>query len=568
VVAGPVGPLVIPPSLHASLLARLDRLVPTREIAQIGAALGRQFSHELISAVAQMPHRQVDDALAQLSSAELIFRRGTPPDAEYTFKHALVQDAAYSTLLRSKRQQIHGRIVATLESQFPEIPAAQPSLLAHHCSEAGLGEKAVEYRLKAGRQALARSAMKEAVSQLSNGLSLVGSLPDSADRRHLELDLRVSLGPALLATKGWAAPEAREAFSGATSLTEQLGRTEHLVPLVFGECAFHLTRAEYAAALSLAQRLDELGSERNDIAVSVLGWYMEGICRFCLGEFAAARVLFERCHPMEHPSVRARNAALIGEAVHAHMLGWLALTSACLGHPDQGRKLIDEAFYPASQQGHVFSEAMVAILAAHLESLLDSPQNIRCHADKAICLSNENGFTLLLGYAHGFLGYSMSALGALREGLPWLERGLAECRAAGAVGCSPFTLASLGVHCAKVERFSDAENYFQQAFQFIESTRERWSEAYVYLARGDTFVTLGDWAPAQQSFERSMAVARLQSAKLWELRAATSLARLWHDQGKRVEARDLLAPVYGWFTEGFDTPVLKEAKALLDELGA
>ena len=208
--AGPVTPLAIPASLQASLLARLDRLAPVREVAQIGAALGRQFSHELIGAVASMPQPQLDEALTQLVSAELIYRRGTPPDAEYTFKHALVQDAAYSTLLRSRRQQLHARIAATLEGQFPEIVTAQPALLAHHCEEAGLTEKAIAYWLGAGRQAWGRSATAEAVALLHGGLALVPALSDSDWRRETELDLRIALGQALTASQGWSAPELGE----------------------------------------------------------------------------------------------------------------------------------------------------------------------------------------------------------------------------------------------------------------------------------------------------------------------------------------------------------------------
>jgi predicted ATPase len=196
-VAGPMAPLAIPTSLQASLLARLDRLAPTREVAQIGAALGRSFSHELLSALAGMPQQRIDDALAQLVTAELIFRRGTPPDAEYTFKHALVQDAAYSTLLRSSRQQLHARIAATLESRFPEIAAAEPAILAQHCTEAGLAENAISYRLKAGQQSIARCAMTEAVAQLRKGIDLLPSIHDGTARQEQELDLQITLGPAL-----------------------------------------------------------------------------------------------------------------------------------------------------------------------------------------------------------------------------------------------------------------------------------------------------------------------------------------------------------------------------------
>jgi predicted ATPase len=206
-VAGALPPLAIPATLNASLLARLDRMASAREVAQIGAALGRQFSHELIDAVAGMPRQQLDDALAQLVRAELIFRRGTPPDAEYTFKHVLVQDAAYATLLRGRRQQLHARIAATLEDHFAEIVVAQPALIAQHCAEAALAEKAVGYWLKAGQQAAARSAMTEAVAQLQKGLDVLSGLPVGRGRRQRDLDLQLALGPALAATKGYSAAE-------------------------------------------------------------------------------------------------------------------------------------------------------------------------------------------------------------------------------------------------------------------------------------------------------------------------------------------------------------------------
>src|SRR5215468_11039457 len=235
-VVGPVAPLAIPTTLQASLLARLDRLAPTRELAQTAAALGRTFSHELISTVATMSKPQIDDALAQLANAELIFQRGTPPDAEYTFKHALVQDAAYGTLLRSRRQQLHARIVATLEAQFPEIVTAQPQLMAQHCAEAGLNEKGVGYWLKAGHQAIARSAMTEAESQLRKGLNLLTILPpDDPSRRQQELDLQIALGPALIATKGSGAPPVGETYARARELAEQLDRPDCLVPLLNGQ---------------------------------------------------------------------------------------------------------------------------------------------------------------------------------------------------------------------------------------------------------------------------------------------------------------------------------------------
>ena len=297
---GTVAPLVIPTTLHASLLARLDRLAPTREVAQIGAALGRQFSHALISAVASMPQQQVDDALAQLVRAELIFRRGTPPDAEYTFKHTLVQDAAYGTLLRSRRQQLHARIAATLEDQFPEIAVAQPELLAQHCAEARLAERAVSYWLKAGLRAFARSAMTEAVAQLQKGLDMLDRLPDGPWRRRQELDLQMALRPALAATKGYSAPDVGETLARGRVLAEQLDRADDLVPLLSGQWLFHNARAEYRLALSLARQMESIGETRNDVAAVLQSHLLQGFTLFFLGDVRTARFHFETLHRAFH----------------------------------------------------------------------------------------------------------------------------------------------------------------------------------------------------------------------------------------------------------------------------
>jgi predicted ATPase/class 3 adenylate cyclase len=305
IVTGPLPALAIPMTLQASLLARLDRLAAVRDVAQIGASLGRQFSHPLISAVTAMPQRQLDDALARLMSAELIYRRGTPPDAEYTFKHALVQDAAYGTLLRGRREQLHARIAATLEEQFPEIVAAQPALLARHCAEAGLAEKAVAYWLKAGQQALARSALTEAVAQLRKGLDVLSGLPDGPWRWQQELDLQIALQSALAATKGYSAAEVGETLARARKLAEQIDRPEYLVPLLIGQWGIHFTLSECKLALSLAEQIEKIGEARNDVTAQLLGRLLNGETRLLLGEFVAARALLEQCHDLADPAHRA-----------------------------------------------------------------------------------------------------------------------------------------------------------------------------------------------------------------------------------------------------------------------
>jgi class 3 adenylate cyclase/tetratricopeptide (TPR) repeat protein len=564
-VAGALPPLAIPATLNASLLARLDRLAPVREVAQIGAALGRQFSHELISAVAPMPQQQLDDALAQLVSAELIFRRGSPPDAEYTFKHALVQDAAYSTLLRSRRQQLHVRIAATLEDYFPEIVVAQPVLLAQHCAEAGLAEKAVVYWLKAGRQALARSAMTEAVAQLQKGLDVLAGLPDGPWRREQELDLQFALRPALAATKGYAAPDVGETIARARELAEQLDRPEHLVRLIVSQWGFHLIRSEHRLAVSLAEQIEKIGEARNDVRVQLRGRRANGWTRFYLGEFVAARALLERCHGLADPAHRAVGAG--SEDPYASMLASLAVTSVYLGYIDQARSRVNEALSEARRLRQAHRLAEVLQCAIWIEFITYSPEMHR-PAEELLALSTEHGFPLYLGWAIAFRGVSFTALGQVREGLTLLTQGLAAVRATGCVAQTAYVLMRLAEAYATLGQPVEGLNYLAEAAQIIETTEERMGEAELHRLRGDLLNATGDRAAAEQSYHQALAVAERQSAKLFELRAATSLARLWRDKGKRTEARDLLAPIYGWFTEGFDTPVLQDAKALLDELNA
>jgi predicted ATPase len=314
--AGPVPALAIPASLQASLLARLDRLAPVREVAQIGAALGRHFSHELIGAVALMPQPQLDDALAQLFRAELIHRRGTPPDAEYTFKHALVQDAAYGTLLRDRRHQLHARIATTLEDRFPEIVAAQPALLAHHRTEAGLTEKAIEQWLAAGRQAWRRSAAAEAVALLNRGLALVPALPDGDRRCETELDLQIALGRALITSRSWGAPELGEVHSRARELALQLNRPRALLFALWGQFTNHWARADLRHAQRLAAELQELGETTGDVPMQVMGCHASELTCFHLGNLVSASSSSAYCsndagsnrtyHPVHKAAVRPK----------------------------------------------------------------------------------------------------------------------------------------------------------------------------------------------------------------------------------------------------------------------
>jgi predicted ATPase len=555
---GPITPLAIPTSLHASLLARLDRLAPTREIAQIGAALGRSFSHELIGAVATMPQRQLDDALDQLVRAELIFRRGMPPDAEYTFKHALVQDAAYSTLLRSRRQQLHGRIATTLEDQFPEVVTAQPALMAQHSSEAGLSQKAMSYWLKAGQQAVARSAMTEAVAQLRKGLDLVSGVPNGAARQEQELNLQITLGQVLMATKGYSAPEPGEVFARARQLCEQLNQPPQLGRVLVGQLDFRFTRGELDQAECHAEEICRLGETRNEMMWKCRGSSVSGLICLYRGKFIDARVNYENSLSLWDPTFRA--VALAPHDPYVTGVIHFSRTLLCLGYVDQARSRRDEALTEARRLS-LYTRAWALNHSFYGDWVLESAQTILRSADEVLAISSEQGFPLYVGLGKMMRGWCLGT-----EGIPLLLQGLTACRTAGISITVPFHLMTLAEVYGNAAQPEEGLNRLAEAGQLIETTQERWAEAEMHRLRGTLLLSMHEHTAAANSFLEALAVARRQSAKFWELRAALDLSRLWRDQGKRAEARDLLAPVYDWFTEGFDTPVLQDAKALLDAL--
>jgi tetratricopeptide (TPR) repeat protein len=473
-----------------------------------------------------------------------------------------VQEAAYGTLLRSRRQQIHARIAATLEDQFPDIVVAQPALLARHCAEAGLGEKVVVYWLKAGQQSLERSATTEAAAQLRKGLVALDGLPDGPGRQQLELDLQLALGYALMAAKGYSAPDVGAAFARARALAEQIDRPEYLGQVFFGQWFFHRNRGEYKLALALAERMEKIGEARNDVTVQWMGRHASGFTRLFLGDFVAARALLERCDGLADPALRSGAAS----DLYAFMLTYLAWTLAYLGYVDQARSRLKQALSEARQLRHAQTLAEVLIMASAVESIAGSPKMQR-HAEEALALSTEHGLPFFLAWATVWRGFSLTALGQGQgqEGLSEITRGVAEIRATGAA-MPPGALMMLAWAYARLGQPVDGLNCLAEAAQIIETTGERQTEAELHRLRGELLNATGDPSAAERSYHQAIAVAKLQSAKLLELRASISLARLWCKQDRRGQARDILAPIYGWFTEGFDARDLKEAKALLDEM--
>jgi predicted ATPase len=398
VAAVPSPGLAVPASLHASLMARLDRLGHAKEVAQIGAAIGREFSHALLAAVLGEPEAELALALDRLIAAGLLFRQGVPPHATYLFKHALVQDAAYDTLLRSRRQQLHGQIAATLKRQFPEALTAQPQLIARHCKEAGLNEEAVGYWLRAGQQAIERSAMMEAVTQLGKGLDLVAGLPDTTDHLQYELEMQMAIGAALTATKGAAAPATVEAHARARALAEQLDRSNYLDPLLQRQWEYHPVRSEHSLALTIAEQIERRGAEQDNLAVLLMGHALHGITSFFLGEFIVARTLFEQYralfdrapYPYEidryHFDPRGDGAVVMHQAV----------TLAHLGYINQARSCVDEV--AARVREHSFAAAFVSVHAGWVECVANSPHAARRHAEQAIALAHEHRYPLWLAW--------------------------------------------------------------------------------------------------------------------------------------------------------------------------
>jgi predicted ATPase len=564
---GPVAPLAIPTSLHASLLARLDRLAPTREVAQIGAALGRQFTHELISAVALMPQQKVDEALALLADAELIFRRGSPPNAEYTFKHALVRDAAYGTLLRSSRQQLHSRIAAVLERQFPEAVTATPEVLAQHHTAAGAAAQAIPCWLKAGQAALQRSALTESASHLKQGLGLLQSISDESARDGLELGLQAALALTLSTAKGYAVPEVESAYKRARALCDKIGETPQLFPVLYGLFVFYWVRGNLQSARQSAEEMLSTASAAQDQAMLLVAHSALGNVTWYMGENHVALDNLLRAEAIYDEPAHASLTVAYGQDFGVFTLGHLDLAQLTLGYPNKGAQAGSALLTLARRLNHPFS--LCAALFFHTLSLLRrrDPAGVLKVADECIVVSTEQGFAHWAALGMVLKGWAMTQFGSKGdEGISLVRQGIAAWQAVGA----RLALSWIHVLLAEselIEGHADAAlEATDKALIWMGTNDERQIEGFIRCCRGDVFRSLGNVKLAHEEYKTSIDVARQQGGKFWELRPAISLARLWRDQGKREEARELLAPVYGWFTEGFDTRDLKEAKALLEEL--
>ena len=564
---GPLPPFAIPATLHDSLTARLDRLVPVKEVAQIGAAIGREFSYELLALVSPLRSDKLHEALARLEASELVFRRGTPPRASFTFKHALVQDAAYDSLLRSKRQQIHTNIARVLEQRFPDTAKTQPEVLAHHFMQAGLSEQAITYWQKAGEMAIARSAIREAVAHLTQGLGALKNLSDTVERQQRELDLQVALGVALVGAKGNAASETGRAWARAYELCRALNQPTPLLRVLYGQYSFYGVRAEFDRAREAGEELVRLGAAQADTLAQATGHRGIGMALFYRGELVSSRQNCEQALALDDPARTAAFAYSWDTRVVSS--GFLSLALLICGYPDQARARSCEALSRARELSHLGSIVLAYSYRLIHHQLRGDATAALEETETVVSLAAEQGFLFWLAAAMTVRGWALAATGQPESGIAELRQGIHAWQRSGAKFHLPYYRALIA-DAYGVANYPKADRLrlIDKAILHVEHTRDRWIEAELHRRRGDLLASGLDRDPseAEACFRRAIAIARRQSARLWELRAATSLGWLLLDQGRRTEARDLVAPIYGWFTEGFDTANLHDARELLDAL--
>jgi tetratricopeptide (TPR) repeat protein len=574
--AVPSSAVAVPASLHASLMARLDRLGPAREVAQIGAAFGREFSYAMVeAAVGQKDATQLRSALERLKEAGLLFQQGVPPHASYLFKHALVQDAAYGTLLRQPRRALHARIAEALQNQFAEIAESQPALLAHHYTEAGLVEKAASLSGKAGQRSLERSALAEATAHFTRALDQISTLTATPELRREQIKFQVDLVNALMHLKGYAAPEAKTALEQARLFIERaqaLGEPPEdpllLLSVLFSEWGVNRIAFNGDAMRQLsAQFLALAGKQR--LAVPMMnGHRAVGISLVLTGDISEGRKHLDQAIALYKPAEHSPLATRFGTEIGTSILSYRSIALWLLGYPEAALADTDRALNAARRLGQAAS-LMFAVHHVSLTHLqVGNYAAAQADADQLLGLSDDKDASFWRSLAIAMRGCLLTLNGHNFHGIQTITQGIAALRSTGATAFLPLYLPFLATAYKRLNQFDEAWHVIDEAMTMVKTSKESWCEAEVNRVTGEIALAWAKPDKAQAYFDRALAVARQQQAKSWELRAAMSLARLWRGQGKVHQARELLAPIYGWFTEGFDTLDLKQAKALLDELRA
>jgi class 3 adenylate cyclase/predicted ATPase len=572
----------ISPTVQGVLAARIDRLSrEEKELLQHLAVIGREFPLSLMRQVISQPEEELYRLLSSLQNKEFLYEQPAFPEVEYLFKHALTQEVAYNSVLHERRKALHEQTATAVETLYGANLEDHYSELAHHYSRSGNTEKAVQYLGLAGQQAVQRSAYTEAVSHLTLALDLLKALPDTRDRAQQELTLRIALGMSLMATTGYTTPEVGQTFIRAHELCQQVGETPQIFSVLRGLWNFYLTRAEYKTARETAEQFLLLAQRLQDPTFLLGAHEQMGFLSFWPAEWMAAREHHEQAVTFYDPQKHSTYVSLYESDLGVWSFAQVALVLWCLGYPEQALQKSREALRLAHKLGHPFSTGWVLICAAWLHQLRQEPQEAKGLAEAAITLSTDQGFLFWLAHGTVQRGWALAQHGQGEEGIAQLRQGMDACRAAGQECARTYFLALLAEAYGHRGQSEAGLSVLSEALEFVEKTGERYCEAELYRLKGELSLqskqvkTGQDKAEgrspeseAEECFVKAMTIAKQQQAKSWELRAAMSLSRLWQHQGKGAEAHQMLAEICGWFTEGFDTKDLQEAKALLEELSS
>jgi class 3 adenylate cyclase/predicted ATPase len=567
--AGPMPAVKIPTSLHDSLMARLDRLAAVKEVAQIGAVIGREFTYKLLGAVAPFDDRALQQALVQLVDAGIIFCSGAPPEATYTFKHALVRDAAYGALLRLNRRALHARVAEAYEAHRSAEAEQQPELVAHHYSGAGIWDRATVYWRSAGDRAIKRSALIEAMGHFTQAMATLNHLSPGPARDRLELEIQALRGPTLLALSGFASDEVEAAYARAHELCEQLGEAPELAVILRGRWAFHLVRAELHVARELAERLLALGEADGDDGYTVEALRPLGQSYFFLGDFRRAREHLERCQALYRPHLHPTHTFRYGSdsgVISGSYLGW---TLWFLGYPDRAVARAGEALEQARRLAHPFTLAQALVNLSFVTQLRrDLPGTLRI-TDEALQYAEEHHFPYWAAIANVIRGWAVALAGETDCGSALMREGLAAYRAQGAVLALPWFLATAAEVHLIANRCDEALPLLTEALSLVERYDERFYEPEIRRLTAECLIRRGDRGrQADGLLRRSLEQARQQGARSWELRTAVSLAQRCCERDRERQACEVLAPVLRPFTEGRDTADLVHAAHVLQACGS
>jgi predicted ATPase len=564
----PLPPLALPPTVQAALGARLAQLGEAQAVAQVGAVWGRGFTEAQLQAVAPVAWWQLDQALTRLVEADILRELPLPPRLTYVFKHALLQEAAYASLPLARRQQVHGQVAQVLAERFPETVATQPELLAQHYTAAGLSTQALSYWQRAGQQALQRSANLEAIAHLTRGLEVLHTLPDSLERTWQELAVQTTLGPALMVVKGFGAQEVEHTYRRAHALSRQIGAGSELVPVLAGLWAFYLVRAELQTAREVGHELLTLAERTSDLIGRLLAHQVLGCTLYQLGELGPAQAHLMHAiriyDPPQHHSLAMQYGHDPGVISYANA----GLALQLLGYPDQAWQRSHEGLGLAQELAHPFTLAHVFFYFVNFHYMRRESQRVQERAEMLITLAREGEFAMGLAWGTLLRGWALAVQGRGEEGMAQIRQGLTAVQATGARLGEPLYLLILAEALGQAGHLGEGLEALAKALEVAHHSGERYLEAELYRLKGEFLgmQSTDNMREAEACLHQALTIARHQQAKSWELRAAMSLARLWQQQGKRAEAHAMLAPIYGWFTEGFGTADLLEARALLDEL--